>query len=760
MFRPAAAEDPSSSTTTGRGPTARVVGFSSSSSSAFHATVTPQRPLENGDGFHTTEVVSDRSDTSSEDFHRYISVFGPAAAQPTTPEGAPQYQPHDNSWRRCVEPIDDYGRRVEPPTANPPASTPGWWSKVTTRSMELVSRLFVGPSEEHAVHTGEASPRRPFGDELPHSEWVAMAENPGKIPSSYIRHCFTREAAVDMMHDSSRNHQDHDDNGGDPYEQHHQAIWVDDDDMGMEMTLSQGINLYINNPNEYYGNIVSALLATRDPVANPVGSEDLQSTRGNPFLVTLILQSGALPVAYDSLIAKELQSYLDKVLVPPVRGGREVLPPDSFEYLKCLVSVPSQKITSKQATLFRRSGFEFASLLLDNPHLVAHLPQYAEHFWNLLGRTLDLPLAIGGLLLTCLDFLCISFVVQHWFIQAPSNGYGWITVICYVGGYAGDMAAHVFIMRKKARSVVYEGRVTPFPSVNLKLFPLVPVYEFFLLSSIIRHEWDARRHPSTSNSFAKGGNKHRAMIHDLYNTATIGRITHSVFYSLPHVLVQSYFFDWREINDVDPHYLWYRMLLGTSTSFVILALVLFTRQLVVFDSISFRGYASFATEGNDVAVRRSSVMPRTFAFALLYLFEINAFFVIIVALDMCNTDMVVWVVMSCAVVLSCLVIYASSSISETSVYRAVKWFIVPLGIETALTIFVSLREEDPNCPLFSRAANIYAIIGYVMWGLFGVLGSLWFVARFMCKSMFDFEDDVEELDEHPPMPGSATKPVE
>lgn len=713
------------------------------------------------DGFHPTEVNSDRSDTSSEDFHRYISVFGPAGAQHVTPDGHPQHEPHDNSWRRCVEPIDDYGRRAEPPTAQPtaPAQT-GWWTRVAVKSMELVSKLFIPPHEEPvfsstvAEGAHNASPRRPFGDELPHSEWVALAENPGKIPTSYIRQCFTRDATIDMRHDSERNF--HPDTERDPYTER-QAMWVDHEDMGVEMTLSEGINLYNNNPNEYYGNIVSALLATRDPVTNPVGAEDLQCTRGNPFLVTLILQSGALPLAYDSLIAKELQSYLDALLVAPNRGGREILSPTTYEYLKILVSVPSQKITSKQATLLRRSGFEFASLLLDHPHLVAHLPQYAEHFWNLLGRTLDFPLAIGGLLLTCLDFLCLSFVVQHWFIQAPSNGYGWISVICYVGGYVGDMAAHLFIMRKKARSVVYEGRVTPFPSVNLKLFPIVPLYEFVLLHNIIRHEWDARRHPKSN---LRGGNKHRAMIHDLYNTATIGRVTHSVFYSLPHVLVQSYFFDWREINaEIDSHYLWYRMLLGTSTSFVVLALVLFTRQLVVFDSISFRGYASFATEGNDIIVRRSSVMPRTFAFALLYLFEINTFFVIIIALDMCNTDMIVWVVMSCAMVLSCVVIYISSSAAETSVHRAVKWFSVPLCIETALTIFVAVREEDPLCPLFGRAGNIYAIIGYVMWGLFGALGTLWFIARFFCKSMFDLEDDIGELDEHPPMPGSASKPL-
>lgn len=742
-------EDPSSSTTTGRVQTARVVGFSSSSSSAFHVTVTPQRPLD--DAFHATAVLSDRSDTSSEDFHRYNTVFNGTDGQ--------QWQAHDNSWRRCVEPIDDYGRRAEPPTApSPPVDGGGWWSRVATRSIALVSKIFVSPQEELAmptvVESGPASPRRPFGNELTDADWAALADHPAKIPTSYIRHCLAREGAVEAAHDSARSYH-HEQLGAerDPYE-FNQAMWVDHDTTSVEMTLTQGIMLYISSPNEYYGNIVAALLATRDPEANPVGAEDLKSTKGNPFLVTLILQSGALPFTYDSSIAFELQAYLDKLLAPASRPERDILPPTSFEYLKSLVSVPTQRITSKQATLFRRSGFEFASLLLDNPHLVQDLPQYAEHIWSLLGRTLDIPLAIGGLLLTCLDFVCLSFVVQYWFVESPSSNYGWVTVLCYVGGYVSDMLMHLFIMRNKASSVVYEGRVTPFPSIHLKFFPLVPIYEFVLLSSILRHEWDAARKEQRSFSVVRGG-KHRAMIHDLHNTATIGRIIHSICYSLPQVLVQSYFFDWRGRDDGNPHYLWYRILLGTSTSFVILALVLFTRQLVVFDSISFMGYASFATEGNDSTVKRSSVMPRTFTFALLYLFEINTFFVIIGLLNTCNNDTVAWIGMSAGVVLSCIAIYVYSVVSSTSVHRAVKWFAVPLLLQTASTVFVSVRDDDPDCPQFGRGGQITAITGYVMWGVFGAMLMLWIIAKYLCTSLFDIDDG--ELDEHPPMPGSALK---
>lgn len=757
-------EDPSSSSTTGRGRTARLVGFSSSSSSVVLDPTTSrlrEQPEASLDDLMATRVA-DHSDTSSDDFHAYAGVFGPPAlcADGHHPYSHTSSQnPRHESWSHCVEPIDAYGQRADVAQAPTVASWGSrWWSAIATRSVDLVARVLSAPEsrpQRVSLHTDHEAQQMEVSQ-------YEMALHPDRISTSYVRnrlHC--RDPDIGELGDTFPVGCGEVLDGHEPFEYDHQAMWVDNEDMVCEMSLGEGIVQYINNPNEYYGNIVSALLSTRDPETNPVSAEDIQLTGGNQYLVMLILQSGALPLVYDSLIARELQLYLDRLLAVAGRNGR-TLPPTCFEYLKCLVSAPSQCLTAKQARLFRRSGFEFASLLHDYPHLVGHLPYTCSgHMWKLLGRTLDLPLALLGLLLICLDFLSLGLVVWYWYNQ--SSSYGYITLLCYLGGYVADMMTLLFVMRKKASSNVYEGRVTPFPSIHLKMFPAVPIYEFVLLSSIVRHEWDASRENGGRRFAASGGNKHRAMIHDLYATATIGRVGHSVCYSAPQAIVQSYFFDWGTLGAGDPSFFGYRMLLVSSIACVFLALVLFMRQIVVFDSVSSMGYASFATEGNGVIVRRSSVLPRTLTFALLYLFEINAFFLVIGFLNVhvCSTNTAVWIAMSAGVVVSCLVIYIFSVVTSSSVHRAAKWFVVPIALETACTIFMTVRRADTKetkCPLFVHAGQATAIVGYVMWGVFGVLGALWLLSGY-CGCLWTDEDDSGGLDEHPPMPGSATKPT-
>lgn len=719
-------------------------------------------------------VSSLSSRASSEEFHRYSRLYG---HEPDVEEADLAGTRRRIAYRTtpAVEALDTYGDpiAVQLPvsTATPP--TRGFVHRVMEGGAALVGRLVFGQSpvapttiKQQSMSAADNEPAEgnsdvahdPFEENEHVNLYYTM--HPDRMPLSVARNVIVTKpdewssGPFDSARGSSSLHRQVPgsvrlpsyirwDHGDDSVLRAAPGFNVDDLQGGMELDLTTAIRRYVTCPNEYYGNMVDAVLAARDPVADPVVWEELQETMGNSFLVQRLVQSGALAAHGDEAVAigRLLQQYINALVVADPELGR--VAPSSFQHLRCMLQVPTSRLTAAQASLLQRSGFEFVLLTSEFSHLEPKdtLLRTWHRLQALLGRRLDFPLTLIGLGLVCLDFISLVIVGLYWY--RTSSTYGYITVLCFVGGYVADLFTMLLLVRNKANHSVYEARITPFPSVNLKMFPLVPMYDFVLFQSLVRHEWDAWKnnaeqqgalHSITGSATASGGgvkNKHAAMIHDLYATSSILRVTHSVFYSVPQVVLQSYFFDWGTLGEGSSSYYGYKMILFSSIACVVLALILIMRQLTVFDSVSYLGYASFGTDSNCNIVRRRSVVPRTLTFALVYLFEVNLFFLIIGSINRqtCSTNTKVWIAMSAGVVATSLLIFLASFKTSTSVHRAAKWFIVPLMFQCAFTVFITVRSADTGaleeCKLFVKAGTTTLIVGYVSWGVFSFFALVW-----------------------------------
>lgn len=728
----------------------------------------------------------DESDDSSEDFHRYVGVFGPATAgvTPSQPEdSATSRRGHRRRESGCIEVLDDFGHVVAPPlpssmlassTTTPPTSTitrRSRWdarrlSDMLNRGVEFVSRVFAVPTDATTPPVDKGHHDPTFAVEQHDSaDLYDMATHPERIPTSYIRSRLHRDNNTSnepTLSDATFYHMgEHEPLGYETYDAQ-QCYYEEEDD---DMSLAEAIIQCREVPGELSQNLVSALLAVHDPISNPVTAEHLELTEGNPFLVMTIIESGALPVTFDAALTRCIQTFVDRLIVAsPQHRGR--LPPTSYDYLKCLVSTPHVTLSRDQVQLLRGSGFEFASLLRDRPHLMAQTNYPLEFLWRALGRRLDFPLAVLGILLVTFDFVSLGFCVQYWYrISANDQIYGHITLLVFGGGFVCDMLMQKFLMRKKVSSVVYEGRVAPFPSISLKVVPCLPMYELVLLNAIVRHKLDAARCDKV------GGNQHRAILHDLYAAGVMVRVSHSVFYSLPHALIQSYFFSWGDSIAIttDSQYFGFLMLVVSSIACIILGIVLFVRQISVFDSVSYMGFASFATEKDGHIVVRDSAIPRTLTFALVYLFEVNVFFVVLGVMDVADCDkLAVWIGTSSGVVLSCIIIFLASVVNSTSVYRAAKWFVVPVAIQSASTIYMILTwvehvdasvggsgaSSDEDCRIFAHVRSITILLGIITWATFGVVGLLWLLQALFADCIVGNAGRTTKAPEQPPpMPG-------
>lgn len=701
---------------------------------------------------HTAPLAGEElsSCASSDDYHQFARLFGGAEgdgmepAEPTAP--------------MAVEVLDEFGDLVAPqPSVS--AEQPSRWSNLWSRGIAVVSRLMIGESVVPDSAPKQVAPHDPFASE---ESMMRYACNPKELPLQIVRdivlaHSDAHRAAANGSHTNS----------GTPsfarkpllpafqWEEVHnggQQPYGDDDDEGQdfELDLIGAMQRYVSMPCDFNGNLVLAALATRDPVNDPVVYEELCATCGNEFLIDMVLQSGALPVQVDARIDAMVQAYADAALVPSSNGR---LDPSRYAHLRCLLQVPSVRLSSAQTRLMRQSGFEFVVLLLEFPYL--EQPETTADSWlrgaqSFAGRRLDFFFAVLGLVLVCFDFASLTLVTQYWYFQ--SSGYAYTTMLCYVAGYVLDIVAMLFVVRNKATSSVYEGRITAFPSVNLKVFPLVPVYDIVLFQSIVRHEWDAWK----SRGETSGGRNHAAMIHDLYATSTLVRLSHSLCYSVPQAIMQSYFFDWGTLGEGSLEYFGYKLVLASSVACVLFALLLFMRQLVVFDSVSYLGYASFGSEQGRIIDRRS-VVPRTISLVLILLFEVNIFFLIIGAqnVERCSTNTIVWISFASGVLASCFIIFVASvrSNKEDSAAScgAQRWFLVPIVLQGAFTVFMAVRRASTvveECTLFRRAGTTLLIIGYASWGLFFVLGVLWFLSSKV------FDKSSERMDERPRPPTS------
>ena len=563
------------------------------------------------------------------------------------------------------------------------SSQPWWQVPVVQRSLAFVSRLLVG-------QTGH----RP---DIP-------------LQIQHFTHIPQRTRRL--------NHHNRLASGSDA---HHPVDAIDydsaeeDDDLMIDLTGA--VHCYRRTPNEYYGNIVAAALASRG-VENPVTGTELREAGGVPFLVKAILACGCLDLR-DPLTELEVQRNIDACIFPEHERFNGRVNPVHYEFLRCLFAVPTAYVNGTQRALLQRSGFEFVKLLHDFPHVERFIPPPRVLSWeNLMEIThrLDLPIMLVSLSLTLLGVASMAYVLWYWFSAEDNQGFAVWTIVTFLGGTIVDLIATAIVLHTKSDSSIYEDLTIEFPTVYAKLFPVVPMYDILLAMNGIRLSC------STSDCFI--------LRHDVFAAFDVSRWINVLSVSLPQLLLQSYLFFWNG-DSSKSIFNGYRMLVGACVSLIFLSFPLYLRMVTSGNSVTSTGFACFGDSSLKM-MERGQGFPRMLTYTLLYVFEINVFFLIVAVLNVkqCSTNMIVWISIASVIVLSTGVMFIYTLLSSKSMVRAAKWAIPPIACQIAFTIFVASAPSQVDsgtgeCKVFFLLSGANVAAGYASWGTLCFILGLW-----------------------------------
>jgi hypothetical protein len=496
---------------------------------------------------------------------------------------------------------------------------------------------------------------------------------------------------------------------------------ADQDDDDLIIDLTGALHCYRRTPNEYYGNIVAAALANRG-LDHPVTGAELREAGGVPFLVKAILACGFLDLL-DPLTELEVQRNIDACIFPDFERFSGRINPVHYEFLRCLFTVPSAYVNGTQRALLHRSGFEFVKLLHDLPHVERFIPAPRVLSWDYCmekTRLLDLPIMLVSLSVTLLAVASLAYIMYFWWSTKTENFFVW-TVATYIGGIVTDIIATALILNTKSDSSIYEDLTVEFPSVYTKILPL---YDIVLAFNAVKLTL------SSADCFI--------LRHDMFSAFDTSRWSHVLCVCLPQLLLQSYFFFWSpslEYTSFDG----YRIFVGASSSLIFLSFPLYLRMVTSGNSVTSTGFACFGDSSTKM-MERGQGFPRMLTYTLLYVFEINVFFLVVAVLNvgLCSTNMIVWIIVASVIVLSTGVMFIYTLLSSKSMVRAAKWAIPPIVCQIAFTIFVAsvpsqVASSSPggkdDCKVFFLLSGANVAAGYASWGALCFILGIWGIKK-------------------------------
>lgn len=503
--------------------------------------------------------------------------------------------------------------------------------------------------------------------------------------------------------------------------------------------LVSALEAYQGAPNEYYGSIVQAALAERGP-EDPIIGEELRWAARNPYLMQLILGSGALDVndlEVQIIVQREIESTIrardrNSVLIhghrQPVDERKHLprLDPSVAGYLKMLFLLPTSRINAEQVALMEDSGFEFVKLLHDNPHIMRDIPKppwwqltpYEEH------RHFDLMASLLGMVLILMDLTSMIAIAIHWWQTRTNFGYWTILLAC--GGWIATLIVVVVFENTKVDSSFYDERLAEFPSSNGKLVPIIPSLEAILVFNIVRYYIAARRE---KRAFF-------VVTHDLHANFAVLFILHSQCHSFPQLLLQNYLFVWGSFNEAD--YFFFHLLVVTTSISCCSSLLLFIRRIACFRSVNGAGFSVFGAEGTEANFdSRSEFFPKVITFILIYVLEYNVFFLIVAVMNVstCSTTVLVWIGIIGLIILAVVVILIFSLAKGKSSSTTGKLALGPLVAQIAFAIYGSVfsnntkasggtNDQASTCAFYSFTLGANVRVGIAA---FSLMLSVWVI---------------------------------
>ncbi|RNF23769.1 uncharacterized protein Tco025E_02729 [Trypanosoma conorhini] len=482
----------------------------------------------------------------------------------------------------------------------------------------------------------------------------------------------------------------------------------------IEIDLVSTLRAYRKNPSDCFGHLVVAALSSRSE-KNPVTCDELKEARLNPYLVCLIIKSEALDIS-DEAVHAEIQRCVDTVI--PSEADR--VPVSVYEYLPSLLKLDFVRLSSKQYAIMKDSGFEFLQLLCQYPHVLppgqlnSVRVNYVQSTW-----CFDVFTMIINMFLELFCLVSIILVLAHWISHGrgvPDGIFGYYTALVYGIGYAAHLIGMIFLMRGKARNVVYGKMLCAFPSPHLLVVPVVPLYNMVSFFTYVQY----RRRQRKRN--------HVAILHDIVAAQVLSSLCFSLCVAMPQFIYQSFVLVDAEPDSLHaPQHYSLGLLTATAIATTWVCILRMFRALATYDSVNCFGFACFGFQSSHI-IERFSAVVRMVHVSCLFLLELNVSFLVMGAVSVmgCEAASIATMALAGASLFNILVLLVLLLLSRESVFRLM-WAVLPLTLLQISMFIYQNRAVTGFCKYLVVVSGKLSLFRFVIWVVFFFFMVLWAV---------------------------------
>lgn len=493
----------------------------------------------------------------------------------------------------------------------------------------------------------------------------------------------------------------------------------------IEIDLMRIVMDYLRSFDDFYLNILMASLKSG---SFTIQGDVFSRAAGYPFLVRTFLDSGCVNTS-DPLVQQTVQAEVDRALVGDPYKGEYVT---DAEYLYCLCSLKTTRVTQDQMVLLRYSGFAFIKLLYDFPHLVQDNPKpprWAHAFLNATNILSSVLTWADLFISTVFMGMCVWMAVL-WLRSIPVRSYGYWTIICYVGGY---VVAFVCTMRSEEKKITeYDNQHWRYPSNKLRLFPVFPMYQCFLVATSLRYELSDER------------DRYFIIRYDLRNGTSLQAILDASIFAIPQICTQWYLYHSSSVEVSTAMKVCFFILLISGLLLVIIAALCFLRSNLLSHSCDSFGFAFMSREtqgqssvlySDDTKVIR--VMPTDVAtrmcvfFAVLFLITVAIWlFIALLNLSFCAGKVKVFIAIYFGVTITSILL-TNFLLIYVRFSRLLALLGVPaIVLQVAFFIFTKVYGAGGRCAFTKEYGPAYqipvfvtfaaAVLAFLVWCLFAL----------------------------------------
>nr|CCM18642.1 hypothetical protein, conserved [Leishmania guyanensis] len=513
----------------------------------------------------------------------------------------------------------------------------------------------------------------------------------------------------DAMNDSFMGANDETDSDVDGYDGEPNAYVVD---------LLSALRGYQSNQSEPFGHLVAAALASRSKEM-PVRGFEIAAAEHNPYLVRMILDSGTLDET-DVEAQRNVQETMDELF--SINQGE--LSPAIYEYLTSFFRMPFVRLSHKQYTLLKRSGFEYIKLMYDHQHVLPDEPLHSILInQSRAMQIINLIFMVVQLCAIVFSTVAIALVLVSWILanNGSLQSYGFYTLIVFGAGWALNLICIICTVRTRQDESQYEprnedGEYLLVPSPYVAVVPVLPLFDIFCLIAYFR----ALRQ------------KRMILAHNIVACSRVSSIFYAIIFAFPQLITQAYFNNIEVSIDPMWRHRWpYIVLLVAATAQWCVALFGYAWFLLTHDSIDGFGFACFDIGKEPHPLERHSAVAHVLHYVMASLLETNIFLLATASIHLpmriCNSYNIAIVVLSSITIVYILVVYIFIILKEASTVR-ISFSCVPLLIIQLVLLIFSERIDMAAC---AALRNLYFrqtfIFGYLSWGAYFLLFLLWLI---------------------------------